>query len=159
MQLEMSDGRFFSLRVERYEFPDEELGPTDDNPADEFDTGRFLVVAVAFRNADGAWQASGPIMETTELERFTDWMESILEGTPLSDGVYFTERDLEFTIDNTAGKLLVHACWDFSPSWETSEEGVTIDFAIDQVDMLGAIESLRSQLRFFPGRPPIRLAP
>jgi hypothetical protein len=33
MKLGTPDGRFFSLTIERYEFPNEEPGPTDDNPA------------------------------------------------------------------------------------------------------------------------------
>ena len=70
--LKASDGRSFSLHVERYEFPKEALGPTDDNPADEFDTGRFLVVRASFCNSDGSWMASGPEMDTVELERLAD---------------------------------------------------------------------------------------
>jgi hypothetical protein len=98
MRLETRDGRLFSLRIESYEFPDEDLGPTDDNPADEFDTGRFLVVAVMFRNPLGEWSASGPIMTTNELGRLADWIDSIVTGHPCTAGVYFTERDLEFSI-------------------------------------------------------------
>jgi hypothetical protein len=158
MKLETRDGRSFSLRVERYEFPDEELGPTEDNPADDFDTGRFLVVAASFRNAGSDWSASGPVMTTTEVGRFVDWMDSIVKGHPLSTGVYFTGRDLEFTIDHDARNLLVHACRDFRPDWSTTAD-VTIEFAIDQVDLRVAAESLRSQLKCFPGRPPIQVEP
>ena len=72
-----TSGQQFSLRIEAYEFPDEELGPTEDNPADEFDTGRFLIVSVAFSDAGRQWHASRPIMETSELQRLIDWLESL----------------------------------------------------------------------------------
>jgi hypothetical protein len=37
MKLETPGGRYFSLTIERYEFPEEELGPNEDNPAEDFD--------------------------------------------------------------------------------------------------------------------------
>ena len=37
MKLETPDGCYFSLNVDRYEFPNEELGPTEDNPAEDFE--------------------------------------------------------------------------------------------------------------------------
>ena len=39
MKLIAADDSLFTLNVDRYEFPDEELDPTEDNPADEFDAG------------------------------------------------------------------------------------------------------------------------
>ena len=56
MKFETLDGRFFSLLVEEYEFPDEELSPTEDNPAEDFETDRFLIVSHSFRNSDGEWR-------------------------------------------------------------------------------------------------------
>src|SRR5262245_10813423 len=105
MLLELFGGPSFSLNVDGYEFPDEELGPTEDNPADYFDRGRFLVVTVSFKTQTGTWRATAPEMTTTELEQLASWLESILNGQPSRIGVYFTERDLEFTIDETLGRL------------------------------------------------------
>ena len=144
MRIETEDGRSFSLAIERYEFPDEELGPTEDNPADEFDTGRFLVVAVSFRNHDGAWNASGPEMTTDELDRLAKWLDSLRSGKPISQGVYFTERNLEFSIDDkghlrTAGTYI----WQFQlPPWASNKytECVAIEFPLDQIDIGAAVE-------------------
>lgn len=154
MILKTSDGRSFSLHVECYEFPNEALGPTDDNPDDEFDTGRFLVVRASFCNPDGSWMASGPEMNTVELERLADWLDSILKGEPSRNGVYFTERDLEFTVDDGKGMLSVHAFRDFLPPWITDRSStIKISFPLIEIDLKAAILSLRSQLRAFPGRP------
>ena len=158
MKIETADNRFFSLIVERYEFPDEELGPTEDNPADEFETGRFLVVSHAICNADGEWNVCGPTMTTSELQRFVDWLNLIGNGTPSTDGIYFTERDLEFTYDHSGGNLCVHLFRDFLPPWNGSADSVMIEFPINEIDLASAIISLQSQLLSFPGRPPIENA-
>src|SRR5688572_19046504 len=100
MQLVSLDGRSFSLDVLGYEFPYEELGPNEDNPADDFDRGRFLVVSVSLKTPEGEWQATATEMTTTELERLSVWLESVSNDRPSGAGVYFTERDLEFTFDD-----------------------------------------------------------
>lgn len=155
MRLETPDGRFFSLTVEGYEFPDEELGPTEDNPADDFETGRFLIVSHRYRNPDGEWSARGPTMTTSELQRFADWLESIRDGKASKNGVYFTERDLEFTVDNAQANLRVHVSYDFLPAWAETGDTVTIEFPISCVELDRVLGSLRRQLQQFPGRPPI----
>ncbi len=93
-------------------------------------------------------------MDTVELERLADWLDSILKGEPAVIGVGFTERDLEFTIDGAQRTLSVHAHRDFLPPWiEDRSLTTTIGFPLHQVDLEGAILSLRSQLRAFPDRP------
>ena len=164
MKLETPDGRFFSLTIERYEFPDEELGPTEDNPADDFCTGRFLIVSHTFRNPDGEWNASGPTMTTSELQRFIDWLDSIRLGdTSILDSdsinyAYFTERVLEFTVDEALQNLRVHVSFGFLPSWGNSAETVTIEFPLKHVNLDRVIASLEQQLARFPGLPPIENA-
>jgi hypothetical protein len=154
--LETPDGRFFSLRIDGYQFPDEELGPTEDNPASDFEAGRFLFVRCDFRNADGDWSSSGPIMTTTELERFTQWLDSIRNNSVALKGVYFTERDLEFSLDDTHTNLLVHTSNGFLPKWHVGSSPLTIAFPLDCVNLDDVIESLKAQLKIFPGRPPVR---
>jgi hypothetical protein len=153
MRIETGDGRLFTLTVERYEFPDEELGPTEDNPAEDFDTGRFLIVAYSFQNGDGKWDARGPTMTTVELNRFVEWLDSIRNGTRSTEGFYFTERDLEFTFDDSNQSLCVHVFRDFLPTWSKSKS-VTIEFPLREIDMDSVLGSLRTQLAVFPGRPP-----
>lgn len=155
MKLETPDGRFFSLVVEDYEFPDEELGPTEDNPAEDFDTARFLIVAYSFRNGDGEWTARGPTMTNVELQRLSEWLETIRDGNVKTNGVYFTERDLEFTVDDARANLAIHVSCDFLPPWVDSAGSVTITFPIPSIDFVAVLKSLRDQLSRFPGRPPI----
>lgn len=155
MQLGSPEGPSFSLNLNGYEFPNEELGPTEDNPADDFDRGRFLVVSVSFKTQTGDWRATAPEMTTTELERLVSWLESVSNRQPSGIGVYFTERDLEFTIDENLGRLNVHLLRDFLPPWIESEKSLTMSFPIDQANLREAVSSLRSQLARFPGRPPL----
>jgi len=54
VKLETSEVRLFLLAIEAYEFPDEELDPTADNPAEDLEADRFLIVPHSFRNAVGA---------------------------------------------------------------------------------------------------------
>lgn len=155
MKIETADGRFFSLNVERYEFPHEVLGPTDDNPAEDFETGRFLIVSHVIRNADGEWTACGPTMTTDELQRFVDWLALIRDGVKPTSGIYFTERELEFTFDSSIDALYVHFFGDFLPPWNHTSECVKIEFSVGDIDLGSAIRSLQTQLNVFPGRPPI----
>ena len=156
MKLESPDGRFFTLNVDGYEFPDEKLGPTEDNPADEFESGRFLIVSHTFCNSDGEWCASGATMTTSELQRLADWLESIRDGNVSQSGVYFTERDLEFTVDDSGSILRVHVFGNFLPSWIGQVDAITIDFPVACVQFDRVLKSLRRQLTQFPGRPPIQ---
>lgn len=155
MLLESSDGQLFLLHIDRYEFPDEELGPTKDNPADDFDRGRFLVVTVSCKISTGSWQATAPEMTTTELERLASWLESLQSGQPSGVGVYFTERDLEFTVDEARETLNVRLHRDFLPPWNKKGESLTMSFPIGEINLNEVVASMRSQLVQFPDRPPL----
>ena len=154
MELRSKNGNLFTLTVERYEFPDEELGPTEDNPVDEdFDTGRFLIVSHAFGNADGQWHGEFPTMDTEEFSRFIDWLDSIQRNEIDTHGVYFTERCLEFTLDESSTSLLVHLSWELLPPWVGNGDTVVLRFPLAEVDLDAAISSLQQQSAKFPGRP------
>jgi hypothetical protein len=155
MKFESPDGSIFTLTVDRYEFPDEELGPTEDNPAEDFQTCRFLVVSHRFRNSQGEWRAAGPTMTTTELQRLMDWLDSVQRRQPTANGVYFTERDLEFSVNPDVSVLSVHAYGDFLPAWAERKTTLKIAFPVSEIQFGEVLESLRSQLRAFPGRPPV----
>ena len=142
----------FTLNVERYEFPDEELHPTEDNPADEFDTGRFLIVSHDCKTPDGEWSVRGPTMKTTELDQFAKWLESIILGQPDAEGVCFTERELELTVDSFQRKLHVHLSGEFLPPM-CSELACRLSFPLQELDLVSAVASIREQLAKFPGRP------
>jgi len=152
MQLQSSDGQSFSLNVVRYEFPDEELGPNENNPADDFDRGRFLVVTISLKTPDGEWEATAPEMTTTELEQFANWLESVSSGQFAGIGAYFTERDLEFTQDEKTRSLNVHLSRDFLPPWSNLDVW-TINIPIEQSSLSQAVSAIRLQLALFPHRP------
>jgi hypothetical protein len=154
MNITAKDGTSFSLHVERYEFPDEDLIPNEDNPADDFDTGRMLVVRFSANHTERSWNASGPEMDTTELARLADWLDSVVAGNANAIGVYFTERDLEFTVSEDLKFLRIHFFWDFLPPWIVDATGqFTLDFQINEIDLSAASRSLREQLVAFPGAP------
>lgn len=155
MNLESADGDYFSFAIEGYEFPDEALGPTEDNPADQdFDTGRFLIVSCVFRNSEGEWSESFPEMDTTGLAHFIRWMESISNNVVIQEGVHFIEYGLEFSIDASHTVLHVHTFHHFLPPWTTSGS-VTLNFPIAGINFSDALASLRQMADQFPGRPPL----
>ncbi|WP_146591824.1 WapI family immunity protein [Posidoniimonas polymericola] len=156
MELRSKSGNLFTLTVERYEFPDEELGPTDDNPADEdFDTGRFLVVSHRFGNADGHWRGEFTTMDTNELSRFIDWLASVQSNEIKTHGAYFTERCLEFTLDESFTSLLVHLSSELLPPWGSDGDTIVLNFPMAGIDLDATVASLRRQAARFPGRPPL----
>ena len=155
MVLRSKSGNLFTLTVERYEFPNEELGPTEDNPADkDFDTGRFLIVSHQIGSADGQWRGEFPTMDTNEFTRFIDWLDSVQSSEIKTQGVYFTERCLEFTLDESFTSLLVHLSSEFLPPWGSDGGTFVLNFPLAEVDLGAAVASLRQQSARFPGRPP-----
>jgi hypothetical protein len=156
MKFEASDGTYFSMKVARYEFPDEELGPTEDNPASDFQTGRFLIVDCSFHRGGREWSPSAAIMTTDELERLMEWLQSLKDGKPAPTGFYFTERDLEFSIDESRAKLHIHISGSFLPVWHKGGDTLTIEFPMSEVDLDAEIKAINQELRAFPGRPPLR---
>jgi hypothetical protein len=150
-----TDQTSLTLSVEGYEHPDEPLGPTDDNPADEFETSRFLVVAVRFSTPQASWSVAGPYLTTGELAGLADWFDSIARGAPSAQGICFIERDMEFTIDEAASRLTVHLLYRFLPPGDGSQDIVQLEFPLQEVDLGAAAKDLRETLRKFPGRPPL----
>lgn len=136
-----------------YEFPDEELGPTEDNPADEFQMGRFLIIEATFSDSGRVWHATGPIMDTNELGRLIDWLDAIINKRCSMSGVYFTERDLEFSCDEAQSRLMVHIFEDFLPTW-CEKDSLTLEFPLADVNLPIVTSDLKDQLKRFPGRPP-----
>ena len=156
MELRSKNGNLFTLAVKRYEFPDEEFSPTEDNPADEdFDTGRLLIVSHEFSNADGEWQCEFPTMDTNDFSRFVDWLDSLRSSEIETYGAYFIERCLEFRFDQTTNSLLVHLSWELLPTWISRGDQIVLVFPLAEIDLDSAISSLQQQLARFPGRPPL----
>jgi hypothetical protein len=154
MKITAKDGTSFSLCIEGYEFPDEDLLPNEDNPADEFDTGRFVIVRFVATHTEGSWSATGPEMTTTEMARLATWLDSINAKDANARGVYFTERDLEFSVSEDLAILHVHFFWGFLPPWIKDPAGqMDLHFPVGEIDLADASKSLREQLIAFPGRP------
>jgi hypothetical protein len=96
-------------------------------------------------------------MTTDELERFIDWLVSVVNNSSPKKEVYFTERDLEFSCDENQSRLMVHIFRDFLPVW-CDRNSLTIEFPIADIDFSKVISELRDGLARFPGRPPISSA-
>ena len=156
MEIQSANGECFSFVVDRYEFPHEPLGPTEDNPAGEdFDTGRFLVISCEFENHDGKWSGSFPEMDTTGLARLIQWLDSINRDDIMLNGVHFVEYNLEFSVDETRTVLHVHAFNHFLPPWIAEGESITLRFPIADINLTNALAALRAMAEQFPGRPPL----
>jgi hypothetical protein len=97
-------------------------------------------------------------MTTSELQQLIDWLGSISDGSVSKNRVYFTERDLEFTVDDSRTTVHVHVFHDFLPPWLGAADSVTIEFPVECIRFDRVIESLRRQLAQFPGKPPARYA-
>jgi len=151
MKLESKDGTSFELRVERYQFPDEDLEPNDYNPADDFDPARWLIITISVSNRAGAWQATGPNMTTSEMESLATWLDSVRIGQAGSPGICFIERDMEFAVNEDCTVLQIYLCGVFRPSWARGM--VVLEFPVRELDLTAAASSLREQLGTFPGMP------
>jgi len=90
MRIATLEDTVFALRIENYEFPNEDLAPNEDNPADEFDPSRFLILSIQATNRDGSWSATGPVATTSDIRRLADWLDSIADKRHSEAGVYFT---------------------------------------------------------------------
>ena len=150
-----TDDRSFTLAIDRYEFPDEELGPTEDNPAEDFDRGRFLIITVRLSDQSRSWKVTGPYVDTEELVRLADWLDSIARGNPTEDGIYFIERDWEWTVDAGVSTLTLHLSSAFLPPTSLRGKTYAMPFSVDSIDLPSAVSSLRRQLLAFPSRPPL----
>lgn len=153
-ELNGSDGDFFGFTIMGYQYPDEPLEPSDDNPADEFDTGRFLVVKFCFvRNAIN-WTRSGPILTTDDLIKLRDWMAELPSATTRTLGCYFTERELELSYDATRKSLSVHASYEFNSPFEQIGQPTRIVFSLDAQTVTYLVRQLDDCIHRFPGKPP-----
>lgn len=153
MFLESPNGHRFSIAVISYEFPDESLVPTEVNPADAFDDARFLLIACDCRNESGQWRCEGAVLTTTQLQNFIAWLQTVRDRRTSKPGFYFTERDLEFSVDEACSNLRVHLSWQFLPPWLTAPDCLALEFPLDSIQFASVINSLQIQVRRFPGKP------
>lgn len=153
MKLESSFDNWFSLNVAGYEFPDEELGPTQDNPADDFDVSRGLIVLLSCSTPSGSWTVTGPYFTTSELASLADWFLSLINRNPSSMGIYFIERCIEMSINQPLTSLTIHLSDECLPPGSNLGDTVNIVLPLNEIDLDGAIQSLRVILTHFPGRP------
>jgi len=144
-----------TLKVDGYEFPDEPLGPTEDNPPDEFETARWLIVTFGFCFESQIWSVTGPYAKTSEIELLADWFDSIAIGDPSADGIRFIERDIEFTFNQRVSSLTVHLFRDFLPPLNRTCESFDMEFSLVEIELAGASNELRTILKRFPERPAI----
>lgn len=71
------------------------------------------------------------------------------------DGVYFTERCLEFTFDQSSTSLPVHLSLDLLAPWIVQGATITLKFPMTEIELDATIAFLRHQSAKFPGRPPL----
>ncbi|MFO0884320.1 MAG: hypothetical protein U0894_09040 [Pirellulales bacterium] len=144
---------FFGLTIIGYQYPNEPLEPSDDNPVDEFDTGRFLVIECHFVRNEVDWKRSGPFLSTDDLAKLRDWMVELPLVTIGTVGCYFTERDLELSYDASRKALSIHASYELNSPVERSGQTTTLVFRLDDSMIASLVGQLENCIRRFPGRP------
>jgi hypothetical protein len=139
----------FELKIVGYEFP--ELADV------EYDSN-WLEIAINVCAAQGAWTATHPSLLTYEVEHLADWFEGLAEGRPVDDKVHFIEPNLSFEVQGTESekRLRVYFELESRPSWAPWEgvpqKNLWVQFPLSEIDLLGAAQSLRTELSRFPQR-------
>jgi hypothetical protein len=149
---EARDGSRFTLSAVGYEHPDEELGPTEDNPLEYFDSSRYLMIECEFRSQNRIWTRRGPTLTTEELDRLRGWVVKVIAEPTLEHGLYFVERELELLHRGCDASLVVWACWDFA--FDRSHEYCDrLEFPVNELNLPETVAALSEMVRAWPGRP------
>ena len=89
-------------------------------------------------------------MTTCQLQRLIDWLDALSIGASVKEGVYFTERDLEFSTDQQQRVVRIHLSSLFLPNWSEASL-LTLEFPLAEIDLPAATEDLKLQLaKFIP---------
>lgn len=147
------NGEYLRFQILGYEHPDEDLGPSEDNPIEEFDAERFLIAECNFVLDGVAWTAKGAILTTSELEKLQEFVEQIGSSSVENLGCYFTERDIEFSYDRGACTIMVYASYRFRPPNNDSCGPIGISFPVTPEILRAVSVNLAKCVRRFPGRP------
>jgi hypothetical protein len=146
MRLFGQDGVSFDLAIDGYQFPD----ITDERESN------WLFVRGEVRYSGGGWAFREPCLETFELRKLADWLDSVARGRPNAETCSFMEPHLAFeyrpTPEPAVLVLFTHRC---APTWHASDERIrefALTFDVGLNDFSTAAGVLRAFLATFPER-------
>ena len=150
MILTAPDGRYFSLEILGYQFPEIADGSHDSN---------WLYVRIDVNNGRGQWKSTDPSLLTEEVARLAKWLIAVHAGTEPKKHIGFTEPNLEFRLVESEGRKYFRVCFELEsrPRWMKSnyvEWGcdARVEFPLDGIDLMAAAQSLKTQLARYPAR-------
>jgi hypothetical protein len=145
-----NDGITFKLEIVDYQFPDEEYEEYDSN---------WLLVRVSASLPAGAWTVTDPCLLTYEVARLADWLDAVATGSEAANETGFVEPNLWFQVVRPGtgeSCLRVYFELECRPPWAYRREAFGSDlfaeFALSDIDLHHAAESLRAQLSLYPQR-------
>jgi hypothetical protein len=145
MHLSGRNGMALELRVVGYQFPDA--------PNPEYDSN-WLVVEGRVSHPQGAWSFRDPCLLTYEASHLADWLEAVAAGREEQPGAGFIEPNLSFEVVAAGGEraLRVSFAIEAHPPWSPRSQAAYIEFPVGELNIAGAVNVWRKQLRQFPQR-------
>ena len=154
MKLENSKGEYFQLKILGYQFP---------HIIDDKWDSNWLNIGIEVKHAKKeTWTAVDPCLLTFEVERLSDWLETIItdyrQAKPAQE---FTEPSLKFVLSIAENCPILRIYFDkflrpVRPKWEPGRkkprEELWSEFPIEENDLSEVVHSLRSQLKNYPMR-------
>lgn len=149
MFLENPNGSSFHLQIAGYEFPETQSG---------YDAN-WLLIRITATLLEGTWTVTDPSLLTYEVAELVSWLESFAANTHSETALGFTEPNLSFRGGERADGtriLRVSFAAECRPPWARTgspdARDPFVEFALNEIDLHVAAESLRSQLALYPQR-------
>lgn len=150
MYIRANDGASFQLEVVGYRYP--EL------PDVEYDSN-WLCMSMSATLPEGSWSVTDPFLLTYEVAKLADWLDAIATHSETQDEMGFVEPNISFEVVRRAmgqSCLRVYFRAECEPPWavtnETGGADIVAEFALAEIDLRLAAESLRTQLSSYPQR-------
>lgn len=149
MKLEAQNGDSFELRILGYQYPSGVKYYWDLN---------WLKIQIIVTRAGKSWIATDPSILTREIPPLIAWFRNIHYGNTTSEYIGFMEPTLYFRrvkLSRNVTVIRVYIDYELLPKWYRGKRGngrFFVQFPIAQIDLLGAAESLGSQLALYPER-------
>ena len=150
MHLQGSDGTSLGLKIVGYEFPEEVEAEYDSN---------WLVIRLSATLPQGSWIATHPCLLTYEVTELANWLEEVARGTAAEREIGFVEPNIWFQVVETPnGQRCLRAYFgaECRPPWaftlEHDRGDIFAEFALHELELHRAAESLRAQLARYPQR-------
>lgn len=150
MHLRGSDGTSVEIEIAGYQFPEA--------VEEEYDSN-WLMVRLSASLPQGSWTVTDPFLLTYEVARLADWLDTVAQGSETTSEIGFIEPSVWFQVVRpTTGQDCLRIYFDLEcrPPWaykrEADSNDVFAEFALSDINLRQAAESLRAQLSVYPQR-------